>query len=50
MLLLKFIIDSEEDAEFFDAATLQQFQRSKLSIEKIQKEIFSFETEDLVSM
>lgn len=43
-MLLK-TIDSEEDAEFFDAITLQQFQRSNLSIEKIQKEIFSFETD-----
>lgn len=43
MIHLKTISESEEDFDFIDSSILQQFQRTSISIEKIQKEIFNFE-------
>lgn len=37
------ISESEEDFDFIDPSILQQFQRTSISIEKIQKEIFNFD-------
>lgn len=38
-----FRTENEEDFDFIDPTILQQFQRTGISIEKIQKEIFNFD-------
>lgn len=38
-----FHAESEEDFDFIDPSILKQFQRTSISIEKIQKEIFNFD-------
>lgn len=38
-----FPIENEDDFDFIDPSILKQFQRTSISIEKIQKEIFNFD-------
>lgn len=38
-----FFAENEEDFDFIDPSILKQFQRTSISIEKIQKEIFNFD-------
>jgi hypothetical protein len=35
--------DNEEDFDFIDPSILEQFKRTSISIEKIQKDIFNFD-------
>lgn len=35
--------ESEEDFDFIDPSILQQFKRTSVSVEKIQKELFNFD-------